>query len=554
MPFPILPVAGGALALLFLGGKKKPVAAPTSMPIPERMAHVLATNDPNAIRFEAGRLRQEGHPTEATELERAAAVLESEIAAGKRPAPVYPQSAPSAAPTGPLTQPLTGPLPAGAIKSPGIPQAHPVAPGVVLPLPLLGAGEVLHFMPPPASYDPRVQAWQTKLLSLGISVGPDGADGKFGDHTRTATTSFQKMANAEAAKSGASLIGVNGMLDAPTLARAALVFPVPKPAAGPKAAPAPRPPAKPAAAPVPVMMPAPQLLPPMPMPMPMQPQQPIAIPMPGGGPPIVLPLPPPMPAPVVVQTPAGPMVLPQVSLPQVVPAPALPVLAAGELLSRASPGQTYSQKTLAWQNKLVSLGLMQPKDAIGQFGPTTEAATQTFQRLASLFLAAHPIMVGATKVSKLTVDGKVGAQTLAAAAHAHAPVASGGAAAFSGYGGPVAASPLPGVIPAMMPEPINPRIALAARLLLNLHQTSSGHEDRVLVAAFQAQEGLRASGYYQPGTALALAKLGMVPPPPRYWPATGRAKAKRNYAREILRFAGSDQQRREEWERAAAAA
>jgi peptidoglycan hydrolase-like protein with peptidoglycan-binding domain len=234
----------------------------------------------------------------------------------------------------------------------------------------------------------------------------------------------------------------------------------------------------------------------------------------------------------------------------------LPVLAKGELLTRTNPGQTYSAKTLAWQNKLISLRLMAQPDptSLGKFGPTTEAATKTFQTLASAFLAAHPIVVDGVKVSRLTVDGKVGAQTLAAAAHANPPALSGGSAAFSGFSGPVPASPLPGVIPPMAPAPIDPRVALASRVLRNLHETSSGHEDRVLVAAFQAQEGLRSSGYYQPGTAIALAKLGFVPPPPRYWPSTGRAKAKRNYARELMRFAANDQQRREEWERAAAAA
>jgi peptidoglycan hydrolase-like protein with peptidoglycan-binding domain len=433
-----------------------------------------------------------------------------------------------------------------------------VAPGVLLPLPLLGAGEVLHYMPPPAPYDPRVQAWQTKLLSLGISVGPEGADGKFGDHTRTATTTFQKMANAEAAKSGAALIGVNGMLDAPTLARAALVFPLPKPTAAAKPAPAPKPPTYPTQ--TPVVVPAPQVVAmpaPMPMPMPMQPQQPIVIPMPAGQPPIVLP-PPPMPATgVMVQTPAGPVAVP---MPAIAPPMPLPVLAKGELLWQGMAGaQTANAKTAAWQNKLISLGLMQrpAPDALGKFGPLTTAATKTFQGLANLFLAAHPIVVDGVKVSKLAIDGKVGGQTLGAAAHANAPAAPGGAAAFSGFGAPaapMAASPLPGVVPPMMPAPIDPRVAMASRLLNNLSMTSPGAEDRVLVAAFQAQEGLRASGYYQPGTALALAKLGMIPPAPRYWPSTGRAKAKRNYARELMRFASNDVQRREEWERAAAAA
>ena len=515
MALPLLLKLGGtALAALFLFGKEdeEPVAAPTDMPISERMARVLATNDPNAIRFEAGRLKQEGHAARAAELEAAAAQLDREIASGGRPAPVYPPSAPpAAAPTGPISQPPSvGPLPAGSVTSAGVPQPHGapsgpiIPPGVVLPLPVLGAGVVLHYMPPPAPYDPRVQAWQTKLLSLGISVGAAGADGKFGAGTRDGTRAFQTKANALAKAQGGPQIGVNGMLDAATLARAAMIVAWPAPGAKPPAAAAP---------------------------------------------------------PIVVQTPAGPVVVPAVMMPAPMPAPQpapaakppaavsmhpvgvpLPVLGPKEILSRASPGQTTSEKTRLWQLKLVSLGLLAMSDAIGKFGPTTETATKHFQSSANEYLKR-------TGKAAIQVDGRVGPQTLALAALAHPPNASG--ALWGAFGGPMAASPLPGIMPAMAPAPIDPRIALAAQLLDNLSRTSPGHEDNGLVQAFQAQEGLRASGFYQPSTALALARRGFIPPAPRYWPATGRGKAKRAYARELRAIAKLDPQRREEWERAA---
>lgn len=568
MPFPILlKLAGGALGLFLLSGKKgaAPVPAPTSMPIPERMAHVLATNDPNAIRFEAGRLRQEGHPTEAAQLEQAAKTLEAEIAAGKKPAPVYPTGAPPAAPTtGPFSQPPVGPLPAGAITSPGMPQpaTHPAIPaGVLLPLPVLPAGTVLHYMPPPAPFDPRVQAWQTKLLSLGISVGPDGPDGKFGANTRSATVTFQQQANARAPGMGLPPINVNGMLDAPTLARAALVYPLPpggKPTAPvpPLTVPVVVPAKPPVAAPMPIPMPMPAA-PAMPVPTPIMAPAPVMLPQ--------VPVPPVIPAvlaPVIANYPGAPAATP-VQLPPPVP---LPVLGKGQAVL---PSQTPNANAKLVQGKLISLGFLNaadvPASQVGIYGPKTMAAVSAFQTAANNYLKASGQSmylpnagVTVSKAKLLTVDGKWGQQTNDMAAMAHPRNASGAYfGAFTPFGAPampMPASPLPGVVPPMAPAPIDARTAMASRVLHNLTITSPGHEDKSLVAAFQAQEGLRPSGYYQPSTAIALAKCGIVPPPPRYWPSTGRKKAKHAYARELKRFGAKDVQRREEWERAAASA
>lgn len=571
MPLPLLAKLGGAaLAYLFFsGGKKEPVPSPTSMPVSERMARVLQTGDPNAIRFEAGRLRQEGHPNEAAELERAAATLEAEIAAGHKPAPVYPSGAPPAAGNAGPVQPSVGPLPAGAVTSPGF--VPPIIPaGVVLPLPLLGANEVLHYMPPPAPYDPRVQAWQTKLLSLGISVGPDGADGKFGDNTRTATTTFQKRANEEAKKTGQPQISVNGMLDAPTLARAALIFPLPKPTATTKPpatttkppAPAPvvMPAPAPAAPPIVVQTPAgPIAIPSVVMPQPAP--APVVIPMPAGLPPIVMPAPAPAAPPVVVM----PSTSMPVALPAIVPLP-LPSIAKGQ--PALKPSQTKNSNVALVQNKLISLGFLKqadvPASQLGIYGPKTTAAVKAFQTAANNYLKSSKqsfilphagVTLSAAKL--LSVDGEWGPQTNDVALLAH-PANTAGAlwgAPFGASPFPLAASPLPGVIPPMSPQGIDPRVQLAARLLDNLHAfPKAGDEDRALVAQFQAAHGLRPSGYYNPSTAVELGRCGFIPPAPRYWPAQGRSKARNNYRQQLRTFAKGDPQRREEWELAAKAA
>lgn len=569
MPLPLLAKLGGAaLAYLFFsGGHKDKVPSPTSMPVSERMARVLQTGDPNAIRFEAGRLRQEGHPNEAAELERAAATLEAEIAAGHKPAPVYPSGAPPAAGNAGPVQPSVGPLPAGAVTSPGF--VPPVIPaGLVLPLPLLGANEVLHYMPPPAPYDPRVQAWQTKLLSLGISVGPAGADGKFGDSTRTATATFQKRANEEAKKTGQPQISVNGMLDAPTLARAALIFPMPASTAGTK------PPATTTKPPAPV---APSVVVPTPAGPIVMPTIPGVVISPGPAAPAA--------PPIVVQTPSGAVAIPSMPMPQPMPAPAppvvvmpstqmpvaLPALVPLPLPSIAKgqpalkPSQTKNGNVALVQNKLISLGFLKqadvPASQLGIYGPKTTAAVKAFQTAANNYLKSSrqsfilphaQVTLNASKL--LTVDGEWGPQTNDVAALAH-PANTSGALWGSPFGAspiPLAASPLPGVIPPMSPQPLDPRVQLAARLLDNLHgNPAAGSEDRMLVQQFQASRGIRASGYYNPSTAIELARCGFIPPAPRYWPTQGRSKARRNYQNALREFAKGDPQRREEWHLAA---
>lgn len=444
MAFPLLLAAGATAALLFLG-KKKPTgpASPSSpgavpspinpatgqvTPIAERMAVALASGNSAAIRFEAGRLRQEGYPSQAGELEREAGKLEAQAAAAQQAAGAA--AAHAAAP--PAAAPVVAPLPPGAVTSPG-------------------------FVPPPAQAAPPPVVIQTPMGPISV--------------------------------------------------------------------------------PVPVL----------------PPQPPVVVQTPAGPvslPPVAVP-----PPPVVVQTPSGPISVQLPTVQQVAALLPLPELAPNEILSRTNPGQTTSPKTLLWQNKLVSLTLLKPADAIGKFGPTTEAATKQFQLLANAWLKTHPMPYQGKQVSSITVDGKVGPQTLTAATQAHPPTGTGPTAAYFGAlqapAYPQPASPLPGIVPPMAPKDIDPQMGLAARVAANLFSTATGQEDRSLVQLFQAQRGMKASGYYGPETAWGLAAFGIVPPKPRYWVKSGTTKAKRNYKKALLELAAKDPQRAEEWRAAA---
>lgn len=393
------------------------VPSPTQVPVAQRMATVLATGNPAAIRFEAGRLRQEGYPAQAAELEREAARLEQ------------------------VAAPAVGPLPSGAVTSPGVPQKPPTVAAPTVP------------------------------VSIPTPAGP-----------------------------------VTVQLPQPTL--------------------------------------------------PTVPMVPTTVQTPAG--PVTVPLPAPATVPVTVQTPIGP-----VTVPALPPTVQLPVLAKGEVLSDANPGQKGSAKAGMWQAKLASLGLMQQSDVAAPYpyGPKTVAATKLFQGLANAWLKlAGPTVIPTTgeKISKLTVDGKLGNHTLGMAMLAHPPKGTGATATYFGsldMGGgyePQPASPLPGIIPPMAPKPIPPDQALASRLAFNLSTTSRGQEDRELVRVFQAHNGLKASGMYNASTGAMLAeRYGIVPPTPRYWTDTHTRRSKANYRALLLRLGDADPQRAEEWQQAA---
>lgn len=404
------------------------VAPSSNLPIAQRMAIVLSSGDPAAIRFEAGRLKQEGYPNQAAELEREALKLDAERAAAKA---------------------------GGTLQtSAGVPQPPQYKPPAAMPVPFQPGGVFVPGVPAPSVATPPV-----------VVQTPQGP------------------------------------VSVPSL---------------------PMPPATPA---VVIQTPVgPLNVPAIPIP---------AMPPPPPGPPIT------------VQTQSGPVVVTQL--------PPLPVLAQNELLSRSNPGQTVSAKTKLWQGWLASIGLLKPSDVIGKFGPTTETATKNFQLLANAWLVLQ-------QKPQLKVDGIVGPQTLAVAALAHSPVGTGPTASYFGsyshpapYGRePQPASPLPGIIPPMHPKPIEPRMALAARLAHNLATSGPGDEDRNLVQLFQMQEGLKPSGMYNASTAACLGeRYGIVPSKPRYWTETATRKSKRHYAQKMRELGSKDMQRKEEWEQAA---
>lgn len=151
------------------------------------------------------------------------------------------------------------------------------------------------------------------------------------------------------------------------------------------------------------------------------------------------------------------------------------------------------------------------------------------------------------------VWGAIALPFLARASSTHATMARDYFGALSVPDRPLPRSPLPGLLPAQAPQAPNPREALAARTCVMLTISPPGAEPKDLVRAFQSQEGLKASGYYNPSTALALTGYGLVPPPVRYWNKTGKGKQIARLRDRFAELAAKDPVRREEWLQAAAA-
>jgi peptidoglycan hydrolase-like protein with peptidoglycan-binding domain len=453
------------------------VKSPTSKPPAQRMAEVIATGDPAAIRFEAGRLRQEGYPSEAAELERVAGLITSEH--GPAPTVVTPTPMPTPVAVPPVTP--TGPN-------------APVLSGVPANLQGVTLRETK-----PIAYDPRTVTLQQRLIELGW---PLTADGKFGPATTAAVKEFQKLNSVTPVDGIVGPITLIRLADPNAKRKQSVAAPTVKPAA---AAP------KPAA-------------------------------------------PKPAPLPTIATLPAGPAPSSAGKAPTITAAlKSLPsLLKNGKATGYKAPASS-GQAVKDWQQVLKDLGFASATPD-GKFGDATEAATRAFQTAANTAAAK-------SGKPKLSVDGIVGPATVARAAEAR--IMPSGPATFAGswFGddvmyapsSPQPDSPLPGIIPDMAPVAPDPRRALAARLTHMLLSAPRDREDRTLVTLYQAQEGLRPTGFYGPATALSLARTyGIVPPKPLHWTESRTGKSKANY-RDALRMLGErDPQRVEEWQRAGA--
>lgn len=91
------------------------------------------------------------------------------------------------------------------------------------------------------------------------------------------------------------------------------------------------------------------------------------------------------------------------------------------------------------------------------------------------------------------------------------------------------------------------RMQVAQAMAVDLRNTSRYKENKVLVSRFQEQEGLKADGLYGPKSGLALAKLGIIPPRPRYWAKKTVQVDKQQYAAEMTSRAITDPARAADW-------
>ena len=145
--------------------------------------------------------------------------------------------------------------------------------------------------------------------------------------------------------------------------------------------------------------------------------------------------------------------------------------------------------------------------------------------------------------------------------------ALGGASSSPGQPGQPAVSPSvaipnpplvvvpPFVSPSSVPLPPGVQISsaelqrqqVAQAMAVDLRNTSRYKENKILVTRFQDQEGLKTDGLYGPKTGLALAKLGIVPPRPRYWAKATVKTDKVQYAAEMTARSVTDPTRSADW-------
>lgn len=227
-------------------------------------------------------------------------------------------------------------------------------------------------------------------------------------------------------------------------------------------------------------------------------------------------------------------------------APLGPEYWAPLLSVKATPASKGAREDVrAWQIILIQSGATDLK-ADGLFGTKTESATIKWQN-------AHNLRPGDGVVGKNTR-----AQIPAAALRELADYVAGDEGEGEYVGQDLqhvsfrATSPLPGILPAMVPdEQVSHDRSLAARLALHLSTHEPGTEDRELVAEYQRGEGLNATGNYGAATAISLVAFGFVPPRPFFWPRKDRDRVRARYRLTLLEQSKRDPQRADEWERAA---
>lgn len=488
--------------------KPKPKPGPEPEPVPNeailmRIAQALATGSPAAMHAEAAKLRREGYKRQADDLDRAAVIAQAALDGLPDPPPPIP--APIPLPPGPGPRPAPGPTPLGPrLLKRGTSGADVLAWQMQLEKDKISVDK-------DSQFGPATEA-ATKWWQLDHGLKPDGIVGPktleaIGGKTQLGARQLKKGDQGPAVAAWQTVLGRDGYAVASIgkfddatewetkewqtahgLKGDGIV--------GPKTV------AK------------------------------------IGTPPIAISSAPAQkPAPAVVKptaAPKGPVPLVLTSIP--------PLKSVDpdkwRLMRRGTAGADVSE----WQMVLNRDGYATAMD--GKFGPATEAATKAWQ----------------TKHG-LKSDGVVGPATRAAISER--PEQSATIAGdwdttpapqrwMSAPAHLRGTSPLPGILPAQIPDEIVPEDrAMAARVSLHLFEHKRGTEDRAIVAEFQKANGVNPTGAYGPATALAFVSYGIVPPKPFYWPSKGSTHAKTGYRLTLMREARNDAQRADEWASAA---
>ena len=236
------------------------------------------------------------------------------------------------------------------------------------------------------------------------------------------------------------------------------------------------------------------------------------------------------------------------------PAPAASATGAKLLDSIADPspkarvlkrGVANGPDVASWQRMLKAFGY-----PLGNFGPAKDGVDSNFGNASDVATRKFQADgLALYKDPRIVPDGVVGPITrkLVVLRSNRTPAVSGDESAVYEPD-----SPLPGIIPAAVDAtPLDPKRMLAGRLAAHLTDAPVGKEDRTLIERFQAQEGVKPTGLYGPGTAIALVRYGIAPPFPRAWSKKGRNATRSRYRAVLLDQATKDPARADEWQGAA---